>query len=71
MAQFDKAGRIDSDGPLSVIEAAPRLGESTHAAVLEAEHFLVREGEDEDNGGESRTSWAKRIFAKVSSLWSS
>lgn len=70
ISQFEKVGRINSSGPLRVIEATPTLGESTRAAIAEAESHLLAEGEAEAGIDQPGPSWSKRLWSRVSSLWS-
>jgi SulP family sulfate permease len=41
MAQFQRAGHISAHGPMQIYEAAPHLGESTLAALRDAEAWIV------------------------------
>jgi SulP family sulfate permease len=39
--QFERAGHVETGGPVGIVEATPRLGESTHAAYQDAEAWLI------------------------------
>lgn len=71
VSQFQEAGRIRSSGPLRVVEATPTLGESTHAAIREAETYLLHEEEAEAAAGEHGPSWGKKMLDGIGSLWPS
>lgn len=68
--QFDEAGRIDSTGPIRIVEATPKLGESTHRAIAEAESFLIGEAIPVDDDGGETDPMITRLYRRVSRLWS-
>jgi SulP family sulfate permease len=68
VAQFERAGRIESGGPIRVVEATPTLGESTRRAIDEAESFLLH-GAEPIPGSEAPQPLATRVYKGVSRLW--
>lgn len=67
--KFKASGRVNSGGPIHYVEATPTLGESTRAAIADAEAFLLGEAPVSSDPAEPPPSWAARVGAKVSSLW--
>jgi SulP family sulfate permease len=62
--QFADSGRVASSGPLRIVEATPRIGESTRSAISEAEAFLIDEP-DLAPADEARDPWVKRVFGGI------
>ena len=65
--QFEQSGRVVSSDPLRIVEATPRLGESTRAAVADAEAFLIGKPEAESDH-ETPDPWVKRLIGGIKRL---
>ena len=48
MEQFARTGHVTAEGPLRLKEAHPQIGESTHAAIDEAEAWLIGDDSADD-----------------------
>jgi SulP family sulfate permease len=69
LEQFKASGRVTSGGPIHYVEATPTLGESTRAAIADAEGFLLGEAPVSSDPAEPPPSWAARVGSRVSRLW--
>ncbi|MGA7096289.1 MAG: SulP family inorganic anion transporter, partial [Acidimicrobiia bacterium] len=70
VSQFEESGRIESIGPIRVVEATETLGESTRSAVAEAEGFLLREAVSPDSDVGQQEPWSRRLYSRLTGLWS-
>lgn len=68
VSQFEDSGRLATDGPLRVLEATPRLGESTRQAMAQAQLFLIRESEDSPVTT-TADPWVKKLAGGVKGLF--
>jgi SulP family sulfate permease len=69
VAQFERAGHVETGGPVGVVEATSQLGESTRTAYQDAEAWLIGHraaDEPEVAAATPRPSgnWFKRLFGK-------
>jgi SulP family sulfate permease len=73
--QFERAGHVQTGGPVGIIEATPHLGESSLAAYADAQAWLIehhapneRHHEPAPQTSEPRPNaigaWFKRLFGK-------
>jgi SulP family sulfate permease len=58
--QLHHAGKLSQAGPVRLFEATPVRGESTHAAVVEAQEWLVGENRANPPGNEARQDTADK-----------
>jgi SulP family sulfate permease len=70
MSQFQRAGHLSTQGPIQMVEATPQVGESTLAAMRDAEAWIVEHhAEDEpvaEDGPEPEAlgTWFKNLFRR-------
>lgn len=57
LKQFDESGRIAASSPIRMFEATPQLGQSTRAALSDAEAFLISEAPDPEDALSPGRSW--------------
>ena len=67
--QFQRTGHVNTEGPIRMIEATPQIGESTRAAIGEAEAWLIDHrtaDEPLDDTGEPEPigKWLKGLFRR-------
>jgi SulP family sulfate permease len=67
--QFERAGHVETGGPVGIVEATPRLGESTHAALQDAEAWLIGDRSRDKPAAEpaqpnQNGAWFRRFFGK-------
>jgi SulP family sulfate permease len=67
--QFERAGHVATGGPVGIVEATNRLGESTRAAYQDAEAWLIGDRSTDGPAAEPAQSnqnaaWFRRFFGK-------
>lgn len=67
--QFERSGRIEATRSITLVEATSTIGESTRAAVEEANVFLL--SAPSDPAPEAADPWAKRVLGGITGLFGS
>jgi SulP family sulfate permease len=71
VSQFERAGHVETGGPVGIIEATPQLGESSRVAYKSAEAWLLGHHASDDPAPEPPAprpnpigAWFKRLFGR-------